>query len=313
MAGSLINNGAGQNNAFRFVTLSGDTTVGGTGRFDVRAAATASVTGNGFKVTKIGVNQVSFVDVGDTGLGDIEVQQGALSFELSSGMGLPAGTATVQSGATLMFWGNTLTQDKKFALNGGARLFKDNGAATIIGTGTLTGSNAVEVASNAGGDLTLGGVISGPGSLNKLGAGTNYLTADNNYGGGTLVSAGALSLGNGGTAGNVLGNIVNNAALFVRRSDAMTLNGNVTGTGTFGVRSPVGMTVPSGVSVLLNGSIQVGQDNPGKMIVENGAVVSTGGQLLLGNPANIPGEVTQTGGNVWVALETRIGHWPICT
>jgi fibronectin-binding autotransporter adhesin len=310
VAGSLLNNAAGQNNAFRFVTLSGDTTVGGTGRFDIRANPTATLAGNGFRLTKTGVNQVSLVDVGDSGLGDIDVQQGVLSVELSSGLGLPTGTVNVQSGATLLLWGSTVAQDKKFALNGGARIFKDNGVATIIGTGSLTGSNAVEAASNAGTDLTLGGVVSGPGSLNKLGAGFLFLTANNDYSGGTMVSAGSMSLGNGGTSGNVQGPIVNNAALFVRRSDAVTLNGNITGTGTLGVRSPVGMTVPSGVSILLNGSIQVGQDFAGKMIVEDGAVVSTGGQLLLGNPTSIPGEVTQTGGDVWVALDARIGHWP---
>ncbi|QQO31720.1 autotransporter-associated beta strand repeat-containing protein [Bradyrhizobium diazoefficiens] len=42
-------------------------------------------------------------------------------------------------------------------------------------------------------------------SLTKAGAGTLILTADNTYSGGTTINAGTLQLGNGGTAGSILG------------------------------------------------------------------------------------------------------------
>ena len=59
-------------------------------------------------------------------------------------------------------------------------------------------------------------MISGTGTVTKSGAGTLTLTGDNTYTGGTTISAGTLSLGNGGTTGSVAGNIVDNGALVVQ-------------------------------------------------------------------------------------------------
>ena len=47
-AGALVNYGGGQNNALRIVTMTGDATVGGTGRFDIRnVEGTASLSTGG--------------------------------------------------------------------------------------------------------------------------------------------------------------------------------------------------------------------------------------------------------------------------
>jgi autotransporter-associated beta strand protein len=309
-AGAIINLGAGQNNALRYVTLNGDTTVGGTGRFDIRnPGAGASLTANGFTLTKLGANQFSLVSLGDTGLGDVQVRQGTLSVEGTTGLGLPSGTVSVEAGATLMFWGSTPVHDKKLALNGGARLFKDNGTATIVGTISLNGSNAIESASNAGTDLTLGGVISGSGLLHKLGAGNLFLTADNTYTGGTLISAGALFLGNGGSAGSVLGPITDNGILVVYRSDPVTLANAVSGLGSLNVRTPVGLTIGSAAAIDLAGNLNVGQDSYGRLVLLPGANVRVG-SLYVGNPGNIAGDVIQLGGDVVVTNQMRVGHWP---
>src|SRR5205085_10401808 len=81
-------------------------------------------------------------------------------------------------------------------------------------------------------DATYAGLIWGTGALEKTGAGRLTLIRDQAYTGVTTISGGALRLGNGATGGAVLGDIVNNAALEVERSDTLTLGGLVSGAGT---------------------------------------------------------------------------------
>src|SRR5262249_36135253 len=64
-AGAIINNGAAQSAALRFVTLSNNTTFGGIGRWDIRASPTGNLIGNNFNLTKIGGNEVWLVDLGN--------------------------------------------------------------------------------------------------------------------------------------------------------------------------------------------------------------------------------------------------------
>nr|WP_310795374.1 autotransporter-associated beta strand repeat-containing protein [Brucella sp. 1315] len=63
-------------------------------------------------------------------------------------------------------------------------------------------------------------------------AGTLTLTGDNTGGGTTTVDVGALlQIGTGGTSGSLAGDIANNGALAVSRSDALNLAGVISGTG----------------------------------------------------------------------------------
>ena len=74
--------------------------------------------------------------------------------------------------------------------------------------------------------------ISGTGVVTKIGTGTLTLTGDSTYAGTTTISAGTLQLGNGGTTGSVVGNIVDTSALVFNRSDALTYGGVISSTGT---------------------------------------------------------------------------------
>src|SRR5207244_7513260 len=63
-AGAIINTGADQLNALINVTITGDTTFGGSTRWDIRGTgATLSTGGNGYNLTKTGANQISLVGV----------------------------------------------------------------------------------------------------------------------------------------------------------------------------------------------------------------------------------------------------------
>jgi fibronectin-binding autotransporter adhesin len=98
------------------------------------------------------------------------------------------------------------------------------------------------------------GLISGNGRLAKVGTGVLILTGDNTYTDGTLISGGALQLGNGGTTGSILGRIENNALLFVNRSDAFTLANPMEGTGAL-VQNGTGTTTLTGANSYSGGTL----------------------------------------------------------
>ena len=73
--------------------------------------------------------------------------------------------------------------------------------------------------------------ITGSGTVNVL-AGTTIFTADNTYAGNTTIASGAaLSLGNGGTTGNVVGPIFNSGVLAFDHSNTFIVPGVIAGTG----------------------------------------------------------------------------------
>jgi autotransporter-associated beta strand protein len=96
---------------------------------------------------------------------------------------------------------------------------------TFANNFTLTSSanNAID---NGGGTLTLTGVISDfdaihPGTVVFRGNGTTILTGDSTYTGGTTIcSCSTLQLGNGGTTGSIVGDVVNGGTLAFSRSDS---------------------------------------------------------------------------------------------
>ena len=100
--------------------------------------------------------------------------------------------------------------------------------------------------------------------MTKTGAGTTTLTGTNTYSGTTTITAGTLQVGNGGTAGTLgSGNVTNNAALRINRSDAFTIGQNISGTGTLtqfgaGTTTLTGTNTYSGVTTISAGTLQVG-------------------------------------------------------
>jgi len=76
----------------------------------------------------------------------------------------------------------------------------------------------------AAGNLTIGGVISGAAPLTKQGSSTLILSANNTYSGATLISAGTLQIGAGGTSGalNANSTITNCGTIAFNRSNTIT-------------------------------------------------------------------------------------------
>lgn len=148
------------------------------------------------------------------------------------------GTADISDGATLTKSGsgtltilNTNTYVGSTFINGGTLRLGDGIANDGSVAGNIADNSALVVANPV--DQPLGGVISGSGSLLKLGTGTLTLTADSTLTGPTTISAGMLTLGDGVAATGSLGTsrITNNSALGINRVTAVTLSNTIVGLG----------------------------------------------------------------------------------
>jgi autotransporter-associated beta strand protein len=196
--GAVINNGGAQLNALRAVTLAGNTTFGGTARWDIRQAdgsATLLTGGAAHKITKIGSNQVSLVGLSavDAAFGDIEIQEGIFSVQTTTvQLGDASRTVTVYGGATLGFFNlNPSPLNKQIVLRDGAVVFNENGNSGISGPMELEGNSTFNVANAA--TLTISSDMSGAGGLTKIGAGALVLNgAFIDHNGPTTVSNGTL-------------------------------------------------------------------------------------------------------------------------
>ncbi|MDR0588291.1 MAG: autotransporter-associated beta strand repeat-containing protein [Burkholderiales bacterium] len=178
------------------------------------------------------------------------------------------------------------------------------GTATVaegtlqIGNGGTVGSLAQNIINNANvtfnrsDAVTFDQIISGSGSLTKDGNNTLTLTGENTYTGQTTVSAGTLRIGNNGTTGSIVGDIVNNGAVAFCRSDDLSYTGVVSGSGGFtqsgdgtltiaGENTYTGDTIVSGgtLAFALSGSVA----DSASVTVNSGATIALADDHHLGS------------------------------
>ena len=180
---------------------------------------------------------------------------GALTFNRSDTVLFP-GLISGSGGITQAGTGTTiLTQDQTFTgttLISQGTLQLGNGGGTA---GSVIGpivDNAALVVNRAD-QMTLPGAISGTGSLTQAGTGYTILTGENTYSGGTTITNGTLQIGNGGTTGGIVGNVVDEARLSFNRSDTSTFSGNVSGSGELANYGP-GTTILTGTNTYTGGT-----------------------------------------------------------
>ncbi|USI76494.1 autotransporter-associated beta strand repeat-containing protein [Sphingopyxis sp. USTB-05] len=167
-----------------------------------------------------------------------------------------------------------------------------NGGTLFVGGGGTTGSIASALVNNFGtlgfnrSDLlAYGGQIVGTGALRQAGTGTTVLTGTNLYTGGTTIDAGTLQLGNGGTTGSIVGDVVDNGLLLFNRSDLVDFAGTISGSGAV-QQIGSGTTVLSGINSyaggtsILGGTLQVSADGnlgaaAGGLTFSNGTLRTT--------------------------------------
>ncbi len=209
-SGALTNSsGTAQQNAFQSVTLTGDASFGGTGRFDIRGPST-TLNLNGFTLTKNGTN---FVALANTAVnnGNIVVSQGTLELNAATSVAINgADTITISPNATLQFFALTGSVARPIVVNGPATISDGSGAGvnssvasniTLAGDVTLNGGNATA-------NLTLNGTLTeSPAAsgraVTKTGAGTITLAStSNSYSGPTNLNAGLLNFAALGSLGS---------------------------------------------------------------------------------------------------------------
>ena len=137
------------------------------------------------------------------------------------------------------------------------------------------------------------GPIRGSGKLVQQGVGDTFLTGDNTYSGGTVISAGTLRLG-AGTTGSVTGDILNNSRLVIERSNEVLMTGLISGTGQL-VQEGAGQTVLSGNNAYAGPTLV----NFGSLYINGDQTAATGRTFVL--PTATLGGTGIVGGDALVA------------
>lgn len=219
------------NNATGSGTLNIQNAIVATGGI-VKGSGSGTLYFNGATVLATGADNNHFLS--NFAPGSVTVGEGGLTIDtnglllganaaLSGAGGLTkSGSGTlVLTGANNYVGGTTITAGKLQVGNG-----ITNGS--IIGDVINNGTLAFHLAE----DFTFSETISGSGSLEVHGSGILTLTAENSYTGPTSVALnGTLIIGDGGTSGSIMGDIVNDGIVFFNRSDNIRYDGAITGFG----------------------------------------------------------------------------------
>jgi outer membrane autotransporter protein len=232
---------------------------------------------------------LAFSDAATAGTASITNSDGRVQFNDSSSGGTAA--ITTNSGGSTLFVESSTGGRAHFITNAGGSVdisaLSTDGmtAGSIEGAGTYQlGSKRLTVGLNnlstvVSGTIADGGVAGGTGgTLVKTGAGTLTLSGANTYSGGTIISAGTLQIGGGGTSGSIAGNVTDNATLAFSRSDPFTFGGVITGAGTLvqiGSNVPETLTLTAantytGATVInIRASLQLGNGGTTGSIIGN--------------------------------------------
>jgi fibronectin-binding autotransporter adhesin len=181
--------------------------------------------------------------------------------------------------------GTAVTFGDTNAANGGAPITNSN---VVVATTGITPSSAVFT--NSVVDYTVtGGAMSGAGSLTKTGSANVILANNSTYTGATIISAGSLQLGNGGTTGalTATSGITNDGNLTINRSNAFAQATDladrvIAGTGSFtqagsGTTTLTWNNTYTGATVISSGILRLGSGG------STGALSGTSGITNDGN------------------------------
>jgi len=191
--------------------------------------------------------------------------------------------------------GTVTLEDGQFQATAPNLTFSNNFRINNTAAGSSINTVAFDV--TISGNITDGSGGSGQLTVDSFGGGAVILTGTNTYTGGTTICAcSTLQLGDGGTTGSIVGNVVNGGTLAFNRSDAAGTpyvfagvisdesggSGQVTQIGT-GTVVLSGANTYSGGTVISNGIVRVTNSDPGtSSSVGTGTVTLDGGTFQAG-------------------------------
>jgi fibronectin-binding autotransporter adhesin len=271
-------------------------------------------------LTKFGPGALT-LDGNNSGLsGAVQLNQGTLNLNSANAIG--TGSFTIKDGTTInnntaaaltLTANNAQVWDGNFTFTGTQSLNLGTGAVTMNNSRSITSSTAANT-------LTIGGAITGTGTLTKLGAGQLTLSGSNTgLTGGVTLSAGTLNINNanalGATAGafnitaastinNTSGAAITNAGnnpINIANTAALTL----TFTGSNALNLGTGaVTLGGGALTLANTgafALTIG-GNIGDNAENTGITYNGPGQVILSGTANtFTGTITATSGALSIA------------
>lgn len=242
-----------------------------------------------------------------------------------------SGGITINGGNLALSNAGSIGTTGDIVFSGGALQYSANNDTDYSSRFSNTVAQAYSVDTNGrdvtwAADLNPRNIVSLDGSLIKTGTGTLTLTGENSYAGTTTVNAGTLSIGNGGTSGQINGDIINNAAIRFDRSDFDSLRRTLSGSGSF-VKTGAGQlsifhAFDQGSVTISEGTLSFSDVNVSSDILNNanlrfnssensiysGAASGTGA-VLVGNSLGktiFTGENTYSGGTTVGASGTLI-------
>jgi autotransporter-associated beta strand protein len=234
---------------------------------------------------------------------------------------ITAGTLMAPNDAAL---GNT---SGSVTFNGGMLQFGGGTTARnyVVQAGGGTFSAGDPNVSAAGNETTISGTISGPGHLTFTGFGGLTLTGNNAYTGGTTIYEGAIVVGDGGTAGSIIGDVVSgvgtaNAGINFNRSDNVTFSGNISGLGYLaqygsGTLTLTGNNTYGAYTTILSGRLAFSSDanvGAGNIKIYSGiaqyntSFVSARNYEISGGAMDTNGNTVTLTGNIFTMTGTNI-------
>jgi fibronectin-binding autotransporter adhesin len=222
-------------------------------------------------------------------------------------------TFTVQGGTANIGSGGVVTAGGPAAFNlggmGGTLAASANWATSLNATLSGTGANAIHF-DGTGNTITMNGVLSGPGGLNKSGTGTLVLNGANTYTGDTQVLGGTLRFSTPGSLGTgpltVTGGLLDltgkGVSTATQSVSLLTLGG---GAITFGVNGAASDSIASAGAISLSGTTSlnlanIGGVTPGTYTLLTGASFSGPGSIALGT--------TPAGFYTWTPNQTATAY-----